>query len=182
MLHRVGMLADFGMIFFDPDSTVEDVRANLDFFHEMAGAGQAPLSFGRMEVYAGTPIQARLQREGRLTGNYLAWNYVIPDPRVELLFRLMIATMRRRHYDNDGLAKHCSVACYELTMYQYLLRERADRGLMGAVHRDRRPREQPLAGDAGGDVRFRVAREHPRCAAGKRPGRCVGQPRQPVRF
>ena len=53
-LHRVGMLADFGLIFFDPDSTVEDVRANLDFFHEMAGAGQAPLSFGRMEVYAGT--------------------------------------------------------------------------------------------------------------------------------
>ncbi len=39
MLHRVGMLADFGLIFFDPDSTVEDVRANLDFFHAMAGAG-----------------------------------------------------------------------------------------------------------------------------------------------
>jgi len=134
-LHRVGMLADFGMIFFDPDSTIEDVRANLDFFHEMAGAGQAPLSFGRMEVYAGTAIQARLQQEGRLTGNYLAWNYVIPDPRVELLFRLMIAAMWRRHYENDGLAKLCSVACYELTMYQYLLRERADRGLMDAVHR-----------------------------------------------
>ena len=27
-------------------------RANLDFFHEMAGAGQTPLSFGRLEVYA----------------------------------------------------------------------------------------------------------------------------------
>ena len=135
VLHRVGMLADFGLIFFDPDSTVEDVRANLDFFHEMAGAGQAPLSFGRMEVYAGTPILERLQREGRLTGSYLAWNYAIPDPRVEMLFRLMIATMRQRHYDSDGLAKQCFVACYELTMYQYLLREHADRRLMDSVHR-----------------------------------------------
>ena len=37
VLHRVGMLADFGLIFFDPDSTVEDIRANLDFLREMAG-------------------------------------------------------------------------------------------------------------------------------------------------
>ena len=133
VLNRAGMLADFGMIFFDPESTVEDIRANLDFFHEMAGAGQAPLSFGRMEVYAGTAIQARLQQEGRLTGNYLAWNYVLPDPRVELLFRLMIAAMWRRHYESDGLAKLCSVACYELTMYMYLLRERANRRLMDEV-------------------------------------------------
>jgi radical SAM superfamily enzyme YgiQ (UPF0313 family) len=133
VLNRAGVLADFGMIFFDPESTVEDIRANLDFFHEMAGAGQAPLSFGRMEVYAGTAILERLQREGRLTGSYLAWNYAIPDPRVELLFRLMIATMWRRHYESDGLAKLCSVACYELTMYSYLLRERADRRLMNDI-------------------------------------------------
>ncbi len=125
-LHKVGMLADFGLIFFDPESTAEDVRANLDFFHEMAGEGQAPLSFGRMEVYAGTPILERLQSEGRLAGNYLAWNYTIADPRVEMLFRLMIATMRHRHYANDGLAKQCSIACYELMMYKYLLGEHAD--------------------------------------------------------
>lgn len=134
-LHKVGMLADFGLIFFDPESTVEDIRANLDFFHEMAGEGQAPLSFGRMEVYAGTPILDRLQREGRLTGNYLAWNYTIPDPRVEMLFRLMIATMRHRHYDNDGLAKQCSIAYYELMMYKYLLGKQADPALSERLRR-----------------------------------------------
>ena len=129
VLHKVGMLADFGLIFFDPESTAEDIRANLNFFHDMAGEGQAPLSFGRMEVYAGTPILDRLQSEGRLTGNYLAWNYTIPDPRVEMLFRLMIATMRHRHYANDGLAKQCSIAYYELMMYKYLLKEHADPAL-----------------------------------------------------
>ena len=128
-LHKVGMLADFGLIFFDPDSTIEDIRANLDFFHAMAGEGQAPLSFGRMEVYAGTPILDRLQSEGRLTGSYMAWNYIIPDPRVEILFRLMYATLRHRHYSNDGAAKRCSIACYEMTMYKYLRRGRTDAAL-----------------------------------------------------
>ena len=125
-LHRVGMLADFGLIFFDPDSTVADVRANLDFFRAMAGDGQAPLSFGRMEVYAGTPILERLTRQGRLTGDYMAWNYTIADPRVELLFRMMFAALRHRHYDNKGIGKQCSLACYEMTMYKYRLGDRAD--------------------------------------------------------
>lgn len=133
-LHRVGMLADFGLIFFDPDSTVEDIRANLDFFHAMAGAGQAPLSFGRMEIYAGTPILARLTAEGRLSGSYLAWNYAIPDPRVEMLFRLMIATLRHRHYDNSGLAKQCSIACYEWTMAQVVLGPQANGALGERLH------------------------------------------------
>ncbi len=134
-LNRVGMLADFGLIFFDPESTLEDVRANLDFFHTMAGEGQAPLSFGRMEVYAGTPILAQLQRENRLTGNYLVWNYMMPDPRVELLFRMMVATMRHRNYDNDGVGRQAFITFYELTMYRYLLGAQADPELSTRLHR-----------------------------------------------
>jgi radical SAM superfamily enzyme YgiQ (UPF0313 family) len=126
ILHRIGILADFGMIFLDPDSTVDDVRANLAFFRRMASDGQAPLSFGRLEVYAGTPILARLTREGRLSGDFMAWNYEIADSRVELLFRLMYAAMRRRHYDMDGLAKQCSMACYRHGMYRFVMGDRAE--------------------------------------------------------
>ncbi|NLF02005.1 MAG: B12-binding domain-containing radical SAM protein [Anaerolineales bacterium] len=133
VLQQVGMLADFGLIIFDPDSTVEDIRANLNFLREMGGAGQAPLSFGRMEVYAGTPILARLQAEHRLTGNYMAWNYTIADPRVEMLWRLMIATMRHRQYDNRGLGKQCSIAYYELMIYRHLHAARYDPALGEAL-------------------------------------------------
>lgn len=129
ILHQVGMLADFGLIVFDPDSTVEDIRANLDFLRDMGGAGRAPLSFGRMEVYAGTAILDRLRSEDRLTGSYMAWNYTIADPRVEMLWRLMIATMHYRQYDNQGLAKQCSIAYYELMMAKYLHTDRYDPAL-----------------------------------------------------
>ena len=133
ILNKVGMLGEFGLIFFDPESSVEDIRANLDFFHSMAGEGQAPLSFGRMEVYAGTPIQERLMREGRLTGSYLAWSYTIADPRVELLLRLMYATMRHRQFDSDGLGKQCAISCYEWTIYRYLCREQVDPDLAAGL-------------------------------------------------
>ncbi len=129
VLNKIGLLADFGLIFFDPDSTIEDVRANLAFFRAMAGEGQAPLSFGRMEVYAGTPILDRLQRERRLTGDYMAWNYSISDPRVELLFRMTFATMRQRYFRIEGVGKQCSLAYYELMMHQYVQRDRADGAL-----------------------------------------------------
>jgi hypothetical protein len=79
-----------------------------------------------MEVYAGTPILERLQGERRLTGSYLAWNYLIRDPRVEMLWRLMITAMRHRQYDNQGLGKQCSIAYYELMIYQYLYPDRYD--------------------------------------------------------
>jgi len=39
ILHQVGMLADFGLIIFDPYSTVEDIRANLTFLREMDPPG-----------------------------------------------------------------------------------------------------------------------------------------------
>jgi hypothetical protein len=41
----------------------------------------------------------------------------------------MITTMRHRHYDNDGLAKQCSMSCYEMTMYSYCMGQRSDAAL-----------------------------------------------------
>lgn len=120
VLTRLDILADFGMLAFDPNSTVDDVRDNIAFMWEMGGEGQAPIIFARMEVYAGTPILRTLAQEGRLKGNYLAWDYEIPDPRMELLYRLMMLTFRRRNYDFEGLQKVASQAFYELLIYRYL--------------------------------------------------------------
>ncbi|MBU0493028.1 MAG: cobalamin-dependent protein [Chloroflexi bacterium] len=120
VLNRLDILADFGMLMFDPNSTVDDIRANIDYLWAMGGEGQAPIIFARMEVYAGTPILHTLAEQGRLIGNYLAWDYEIPDPRVELLYRLMVLTFRRRNYDFAGLQKVASQAFYELLIYRYL--------------------------------------------------------------
>jgi hypothetical protein len=77
------------------------VRANLDF---MAAFAEVPFNFCRAEVYAGTPLQATLEREGRLRGDYLAWTYEMRDPRVELLFRVATTAFHGRNFKTDGLA------------------------------------------------------------------------------
>jgi hypothetical protein len=133
VLRELGMLADFGLIIFDPGSSVEDIRSNLNFLRDMGGAGDAPLSFGRMEIYAGTPVLDRLRAAERLTGDYLAWDYTILDPRVEMMWRLMYAAMRHRHYDNGGLGKQCSIAYYELMIYKHLHSDLYDSSLAGAL-------------------------------------------------
>lgn len=134
VLDRLDMLAGFGMIFFDPESTVEDIRANIDFCREVTGAGQAFLSLGRLEMYAGTAILELFRRQGRLHGDYLAWDYTIADPRVEKLFRLVIATMSQRFYARDGLARRCAEAYTEQVVCKHLLGRWGDIGVDGQLH------------------------------------------------
>ncbi len=47
----------------------------------------------------------------------------------------MIATMRHRQYDNQGLGKQCSIAYYELMIYKYLYSDCYD-PMLGEALRD----------------------------------------------
>ena len=68
----LGLYACFNMLMFDPDTTLDSVRNNLDFIED---AADYPFNFGRVELYAGTPLLARMQHEGRCSGDYLQWDY-----------------------------------------------------------------------------------------------------------
>jgi len=41
------------------------------------------MNFCRTEVYVGTPLMRRLEREGRLVGDVFGWDYAIADPRAD---------------------------------------------------------------------------------------------------
>lgn len=101
VLRDLDMYASFNMLIFDPEATLEGVETNLAFMAEHA---DVPWNFCRAEVYAGTPLKSTLESEGRLSGNYLAWNYEMRDPRVELLFRIATQAFFGRNFKNDGVA------------------------------------------------------------------------------
>src|SRR5262249_11461876 len=46
----------------------------------------------------------KLEGEGRLRGDYLAWTYEMRDPRVELLFRVATTAFYARNFKSDGIA------------------------------------------------------------------------------
>jgi radical SAM superfamily enzyme YgiQ (UPF0313 family) len=100
-LRALGVYASFNLLIFDPEATLPGVERNLDFMEEFA---DFPSNFCRAEVYAGTPLKAILERQGRLEGDYRAWGYGMRNPRVELLFRIATTAFMARNFKPDGVA------------------------------------------------------------------------------
>jgi len=98
---QAGVFVCYNLLLFEPDATLDDVRANVAFIRRNA---EVPVNFCRAEPYSGTPLWQRLDREDRLGGSYLGWDYRIADDRTELLFRTCAAAFRERNFACDGVA------------------------------------------------------------------------------
>lgn len=91
VLEDLGIEVTVGMIMFDPDTTMEELNANLEFLKAVFGswAGvkkRVARPWNRLEVYAGTPIEATLREQGRLRGTYVRYEYEFSDPTVRRLY------------------------------------------------------------------------------------------------
>jgi len=91
----------FNVLLFDPDTTIESININLDF---MEYAADCPFNFGRVELYAGTPLLARMKQENRCRGDYMQWDYDLGGPDVERVFDLSMRTFGYRNFGGDALA------------------------------------------------------------------------------
>ncbi|MCX6550021.1 MAG: cobalamin-dependent protein [Acidobacteria bacterium] len=102
LLQATGVYACFNMLVFDPWSTIEDLEANLRFMERYA---DVPHNFGRVELYAGTPLLARLQADGRADGDYLGWDYRLADDGIQRVFEMAMACFYTRNF-SDMSAPH----------------------------------------------------------------------------
>ncbi len=91
----------FNILMFDPDTTLASVRKNIDFVEY---ASDYPFNFGRVELYAGTPLLSRMQAEGRCRGDYLQWDYDLGAPDVQRFYDLAMACFLPRNFGEDALA------------------------------------------------------------------------------
>jgi anaerobic magnesium-protoporphyrin IX monomethyl ester cyclase len=98
---EAGIFTCYNLLLFEPDTTLEDVRENVAFMREHA---VHPVNFCRAEPYHGTPLYRRLEREGRLRGSVLGWDYRLADDRAELLFRICASAFRERNFASAGVA------------------------------------------------------------------------------
>jgi hypothetical protein len=97
----LGLFVCFNLLMFDPDTTLASVRRNIDFIE---WAADYPFNFGRVELYAGTPLLARMQAEGRCRGDYLQWDYDLGSPDVQRFYDLAMACFVPRNFGGDALA------------------------------------------------------------------------------
>ncbi len=103
LVRKLDLYTCFNMLIFDPDTTVGAIETNLAFMRE---ASEFPFNFGRVELYAGTPLLGRLQMEQRCWGDYMQWDYDLGSPEVERIFTLSMECFRARNFGDGALANH----------------------------------------------------------------------------
>ncbi|MCY3021412.1 MAG: radical SAM protein [Planctomycetota bacterium] len=106
IVNGLDLHACFNLLLLNPDSTLEDFRANVAF---LRAHPHNPMNFCRTEIYSGTPLEARLRREGRLKGTYWGYDYEMRDPRAQRVFELIYDALEGRHYGDDCV-QHLTMA------------------------------------------------------------------------
>jgi anaerobic magnesium-protoporphyrin IX monomethyl ester cyclase len=101
VLRDLEVYCSFNVLIFDPEATLDGIARNVDFMESVV---DTPFNFCRAEVYAGTPLQKILARDGRLHGDYKAWGYEARSPGVELLFRITTTAFRARNFAPEGVS------------------------------------------------------------------------------
>jgi len=101
LVRKLDLYTCFNILLFDPDTTIEDIETNIAFFRY---ASEFPSNFGRVELYAGTPLLHRMQQEGRTRGDYMQWDYDLSSPVMERVFSLSMAAFHERNFGNNALS------------------------------------------------------------------------------
>lgn len=100
IVRELGLYVCFNLLMFDPDTTLDDLERNIAFIRE---AGDYPHNFGRVELYAGTPLLARMTAEGRTRGTWLQWDYDLGSPEVTRVFDMAMRAFHVRNFGPEAL-------------------------------------------------------------------------------
>ncbi len=113
MPREFGVYASYNILLFDPYTTLDDVATNLRFMREHS---YFPFNWCKVEPYAGTALEKRYMKEGRLRGDYFGYDYEIDDPRARLMYDLLLPAFYYRNFNyyglanlNIGLGYHCAL-------------------------------------------------------------------------
>ena len=101
VLDELGLYCCFNLLMFDPDTTLDTLEPNIAFMERYA---EVPFNFGRAELYAGTPLLARMQAEGRAVGDWMGWDYRLNDLDIQRAFNLVMRAFYARNFAGDALA------------------------------------------------------------------------------
>jgi radical SAM superfamily enzyme YgiQ (UPF0313 family) len=101
LVRALDLYTCFNILLFDPDTTLEDIETNIAFFRY---AAEFPSNFGRVELYAGTPLLHRMQQENRVRGDYMQWDYDLGSPEMERTFSLTMAAFHERNFGVNALS------------------------------------------------------------------------------
>jgi radical SAM superfamily enzyme YgiQ (UPF0313 family) len=123
VLDRLGIYVCSNILLFDPDTSLESLEANLVF---MERYGETPMNFGRVELYAGTPLLGRLKSEGRAVGSYLGHDYSMAEHQVQRVYELAKSCFHERNFADTALANRLMGTRFDVEVCRHFHPERFD--------------------------------------------------------
>jgi len=121
LLAELGIYVCFNLLLFDPDTSVAGLEHNLRF---MAEHVDTPHNFGRVELYAGTPLLARMQAESRCRGDYLGSDYDLATPEMQRIFKLTMRCFGPRNFGDAALANRLMGTRFDVEVCRHFHPER----------------------------------------------------------
>ncbi len=109
-LRSIGVPFEYGFMILHPDATFHTLREDIAFLKAISGDGEAIVQFTKMLPYAGTPINRRLQEQGRLAGTLDAPDYGYLDSRLNLFQLFLSQAFHTRNFDDKGLSERLRFA------------------------------------------------------------------------
>jgi anaerobic magnesium-protoporphyrin IX monomethyl ester cyclase len=100
LCESLGISTQYTLIVFHPEATIESMLTDLAF---AARHPAHPMNYCRAEIYAGTPLEARMRAAGRLQGTALAPTYSYTDPKVAMVWALGSELFAGRCWGVDDL-------------------------------------------------------------------------------
>ncbi len=107
---RIGVFACYNLLAFHPEARLAEVREDVAFARAHP---EVLFNVGRVEIYAGTPLERLLTRGRRLFGPELARTYRTAEPAAETAARIVSLIFRRRAFHVEGLLNAASSLGYE---------------------------------------------------------------------
>jgi len=122
ILKDIGLMFQYGFMMFDPSTTFDSIRENIEFLRKITGDGTLAATFCRMLPYDGTAIKDQLAKEGRLRGDVINPDYEFLDPRLDGLFGEVNETLNLVGWIHGvrSLSPHLDWAWHEVAVIERL--------------------------------------------------------------
>jgi anaerobic magnesium-protoporphyrin IX monomethyl ester cyclase len=123
IIRALDLYTCFNILLFDPDTDLEAIETNIRF---LRFAAECPSNFGRVELYAGTPLLARMLAEGRCRGDWMQCDYALASAEVERVFQLAMHCFMPRNFGDGAIANRIMATRFDLEVCRHFHPETFD--------------------------------------------------------
>lgn len=113
LLKSYDLAMGIGFMLFDPSSSVESIRDNIDFLRTVGNDGYFPINFCKLLPYAGTRIESQLVAAGRLKGTQSWPDYNFLDARIDSYAFLVQRIFSKRNFSPNGIVMRMQNADFD---------------------------------------------------------------------